>query len=136
MVVYPDATAFRKQLQKAIGVLIKEHENWYLEELQGKKTKIIINLPGSVIEDKKKYAARVKELEAKGELIKTKKKFCTCSKCRWTSTGLGCVWCNPEKREELLKEKTHRKREAIARGGGSYQGCRAVRSLGKYEEET
>ena len=62
MCTYPDPKSLRKQLKATLNVLIKEHEEWTLEENLGKKPKVIIQLPGTMITDKKEYAANVKEL--------------------------------------------------------------------------
>ena len=72
----PDAKSFRDQLQKTLQVLIKEHEKWQLEQIAGAKCKVIIDIPGTVIPDKKQYAAKVKDLASKGQLV-TKKENIT-----------------------------------------------------------
>jgi hypothetical protein len=107
--MYPDPKSLRKQLKATLKVLMKEHECWTLEENLGTKPKVIIQLPGTMIPDKKEYAANVKELWKSGDLISARAKFFTCSKCRWTSSGLGCEECNPEKHEQLVKQKIQQK---------------------------
>ena len=75
----------------------------------GTHPKVIIELPGTMIENKKDYAAKVKQLWKSGELISARANFFTCSKCRWSSSGVGCEECNPAKHEELLKQKLQQK---------------------------
>ena len=74
MCFYPNAKGLRDQLQASLRVLIKEHEKWQLEDALGKGGKVIIDIPGTVIPDKKLYAAKVKDLDSKGKLITTKRK--------------------------------------------------------------
>jgi len=70
----------------------------------GTHPKVIIELPGTMIENKKDYAAKLKHLilsvadaceRESGELISSTSKLSYCSKCRWSSLGLGCEACNP-----------------------------------------
>ena len=105
MRIYPNAKGLREQLAATLRVLITAHEKWRLEDALGKGAKVIIDIPGAVIPDKKQYAEKVKDLSSQGKLITQKEKFYTCSKCRWTPTGEGCVNCNPARHEKLLKEK-------------------------------
>ena len=107
MCLYPNAKGLREQLAATLRVLITAHEKWRLEDALGKGAKVIIDIPGAVIPDKKQYAEKVKDLSSQGKLITQKEKFYTCSKCRWTPTGEGCVNCNPARHEKTIEGEAH-----------------------------
>ena len=46
----------------------------------------------------------------KAGVIPSSKAFYTCGSCRWSSTGEGCCYCNPEKNKALVEIKLRESR--------------------------
>ena len=103
--MYPDAKELRKSMEALLRVLGKEHDNWVHEVATDKKPTVIIDLPGTVITDKKDYREKLKTMVKNNTLIHKKEHWYGCHTCRWTSSGLGCCYCNPAKHEAILKHK-------------------------------
>ena len=96
--VLPRPVEWRKQLLSLLNGLVKEENSWTLELAQSKKPKYPVIVPGAKPEDMKKNKA----------LFVYKNAYFTCSSCRWSESGAGCVYCNPKKMEVLLEEKERR----------------------------
>lgn len=94
--VLPEPKQWRKTLKIFLNKLIGVQEKWQMEEAQAKKPKHPVCLPGV-----KKVGA-----EAVGLKMTIKDFFgAGCPSCRWTTTGDGCCYCNPEKHDKLRGEK-------------------------------
>ena len=102
--LYPDPSKMRTKMNTILRVLHKEGTDWLLEDASEKKQKVIIQIPGSVIEDKKAYADKVKKAHADGSIITKVEKFYICVTCRWTASGAGCMYCNPAKSDANKKK--------------------------------
>ncbi len=133
---YPDPPGYRKKLDKLLEKIALEKDAWDLELASGKKAKVVIEIPGSVIEDRSAYAAKVKKLSAEGKLIHEAEKFISCGSCRWTNSGLGCLYCNSAKKEENLKSKQKELKQlatalddAMKAAGLSYGGAQATEAV-------
>ena len=101
--VLPRPEAWRKTLKVLLTSLCAEQTKWMMEEASGGKPKHPVCLPGL-----KKVGVEAKPLKM------FRKEFFICSSCRWSSSGLGCCYCNPKKHEDLQKEKEKRSREMAA----------------------
>ena len=78
-------------------LLSKEKEKWDLEVAVGDRPKCKITLPGCPITDRKAYYKQVKDDYKAGALLHKPGSYFSCGSCRWTTSGEGCLYCNPAK---------------------------------------
>ena len=97
---YPKPVEWRKTLCTFATSLQKEQSEWLVEDAKGGKSKVAICIPGE-----KKVGKEWDHLKMQ------RKQFFTCSSCRWSQTGEGCCYCNPEKHAKLREDKKRKSRE-------------------------
>jgi hypothetical protein len=98
--VYPNPKQWRKTLKSLLDALVKEQDKWTQEENLLEKVKHAIIIPGGIVDPVAKPTLKI-----------YRKDFFTCSSCRWSLTGQGCVYCNPGKMEALRLEKERKAKE-------------------------
>lgn len=97
--VLPNPKEWRWTLRKLLETMQDQQSKWSMEEAEGKKPKFALSLPG----------AELKGVEANSFKVH-RKEFWTCTSCRWSKSGAGCCYCNPEKHTKLRLEKEQRSR--------------------------
>ena len=102
--LYPDPKDWRRKLNIFYQRLSKEWESWHLEEVNMKASKVLITLPGGDKEDANKQKEKIAQQKKDGTFIASRETFYSCASCRWSWSGAGCCYCNPNKREGLLKD--------------------------------
>ena len=108
--ICPDPASWRRQLCTLVKGLIQEQQKWMIQDAMEKKPAkkdiVKITLPGNK-ETLDPYEAKaMNEMWLKEGKLKIKAaEFFTCAKCRWGGDGVGCVACNPDANETLLKKK-------------------------------
>ena len=111
--VLPQPVQWRKTLKTLLVSLQTQQDRWRMEEATGSKVKIPVSLPG------------VKAMGPHSAPLKVyPKQFYTCSSCRWSASGEGCCYCNPEKHKALNEVKQKRSREMAAALEKALQNCK------------
>ena len=120
--MYPDPVKWRKTLKNLLENCVKDQSNWFMEELEMKKPRHPLSLPGAKVTGKQAGAMKLYRSE-----------FYSCTSCRWSLTGEGCCYCNPKKHEELLEKK---KRLAKELSVALQKGLEQLVEQGMIPEET
>ena len=110
--VLPNPKEWRLTLRKLLETLTDQQDKWILEEAEGKKPKFALSIPGH----------ETKGVDAQ-HLKLHRKQFWTCGSCRWSKSGEGCCYCNPEKHTKLRLEKEQRARHLAESLRKALQTC-------------